>query len=278
MDTPPQFYMTAAQSVWPNPEYGVYLERLNDNSATSELPAVETGGEEPHQSNAGYITFGGVNQTLYTGNINFMAANTSYWWQLPLQSINVNGKVLNTGNEPIVIDTGSTMNYFPASIVRTIFASIPGAIATTGVDGSEDGMYALPCNSKFAVSVQMGGVSYSISAADTIRTQLPASAVSGAGNTRYCLANFAAGDWLLGAAFMKNVYTVFRINPPQIGFAALSDFAKKGENPGYSGGSSNSNGGGGGVGFNPSGASIAALDSRSSAVLVALGVVASLFI
>ena len=29
-------------------------------------------------------------------------------------------------------------------------------------------------------------------------------------------------QWIVGASFMKNVYTSFRYNPPAVGFAALS--------------------------------------------------------
>lgn len=32
-------------------------------------------------------------------------------------------------------------------------------------------------------------------------------------------------SWIVGATFLKNVYSVFRYNPPAIGFAALSDNA-----------------------------------------------------
>lgn len=32
-------------------------------------------------------------------------------------------------------------------------------------------------------------------------------------------------EWIVGATFLKNVYSVFRLQPPAIGFAALSSAA-----------------------------------------------------
>lgn len=54
-------------------------------------------------------------------------------------------------------------------------------------------------------------------------------------------------SWLLGAAFMKNVYTAFRYQPtPQVGFATLAPaYNYQSSNGGGSGGKSGGSSGGG---------------------------------
>lgn len=295
MNTPPQFYQTAAANTWPQPEYGVYLERLNGNSANNVLPEQET-SNEPHKSYSGVITFGGANQTLYSGEIDYMPANTTYWWQLPLESVTFNGRKIPTDNEPVVIDTGSTMNYLPQSVLRSIYNTMPEAVPETTASGQPTGLYVIPCDSKFEVSFEFGGKSYSLDPSDTLRGRLPPGSMIGT-TKDYCYTTLAAGSWLLGAAFMKNVYTVFRINPPQIGFAQLSQYAKErniaasnaagsftGATP-NSGNSGTSGGGGKGGGSSaPSGTgnsgsgAIYGVDSGSAAVLMAAGAALSFFL
>ena len=55
-------------------------------------------------------------------------------------------------------------------------------------------------------------------------------------------------DWIVGASFLKNVYSVFRYNPTAIGFAALADNAQSVSNGTVSGGATTTGGGTGGAG------------------------------
>jgi len=81
------------------------------------------------------------------------------------------------------------------------------------------------------VSLAFGGINYQISAQDFIVDQIA---------TGYCLAAFfvlelnsgssplpGGGNsnnptWVVGDSFLKNVYSVFRAEPPSVGFANLS--------------------------------------------------------
>lgn len=62
------------------------------------------------------------------------------------------------------------------------------------------------------------------------RRLLPDGPVSLTHACRYVIADAGSASnspisWIVGATFLKNVYSVFRYNPPAVGFAALSDNA-----------------------------------------------------
>ena len=71
--------------------------------------------------------------------------------------------------------------------------------------------------------MSFGGRNWPISEADFRLTQL---------SNGQCLGGFfelttgrSAPSWIFGDTFLKNVYSVFRYNPPSVGFAELSDMA-----------------------------------------------------
>src|SRR5262245_53736616 len=119
------------------------------------------------------------------------------------------------------IDTGTTLVGGPPDVVAQIFAQVPGAEPGTG---NLDGYYTYPCATGVNVSVAFGGRAWAINPADFRLARIS--------NTR-CLGAFfqlttgaSAPAWIVGDTFLKNVYSVFRYDPPAVGFADLSPFAK----------------------------------------------------
>lgn len=205
---------------------------------------------------------------------------------------------LPAGVRSAVIDSGTTLVYGPQKDTDALYSAISGAF-------SWQGQYFFPQPAQgqsLGVSFTFGGVDYPIYDGDLV-WQCATAAEWGMGSrvgssrTTYCQGTIqaqssGATDWLVGGAFMKNVYTVFRNDPQSIGFAPLSQAANiyygtpwlpatsgggnssssGGSNP-SSGGGSGSNGGGGGVGFSPN-----AADRRTvvSAGAILAGVIVSI--
>lgn len=124
----------------------------------------------------------------------------------------------------------------PTNAIQQIYSQIPGATAGTG---NFDGFYIFPCNTQVNVEMTFGGRSWPISPADFIAGQVSATQCMGA----FFEINNGGGApaWIVGDAFLvritlisflskaepsfllqKNVYSVFRFNPPSVGFAQLS--------------------------------------------------------
>jgi hypothetical protein len=160
------------------------------------------------------------------------------------------------------IDTGTTNIAGPSSAIQAIYAQIPNSQPATG---DWAGYYSyrkhisrmsrgkllktpLACSTTVNVELSFGGSTWSISPADFAFTTLSS------GSTE-CIGAFfeantsgsGAPTWIIGDAFLvrnsdkprpgsvvlirtpvflqKNVYSVFRYNPPSVGFAALSSVA-----------------------------------------------------
>ena len=67
-------------------------------SSTQELPG-------------GQLTLGGVNSTLFTGEINYIPLSAVSWWTIPMDSVLLNGLeiTLPVNAKNAIIDTGSTL-------------------------------------------------------------------------------------------------------------------------------------------------------------------------
>jgi len=209
----PLWQTLASSGAWDSPVMAFQLTRFVDDQSAETL---EPGGS---------FTMGFVNQSLYTGDIDFQSipSGQESWWILPVTGMTVqgNGVTLPTGTDSYsAIDTGTTLVGGPTSAIQAIFAQIPGSAPASG---NYEGYYTYPCSTQVNVTMTFGGRSWPVSAADFELTQVS--------NTQ-CVGAFfemttgsSAPAWIVGDTFLKNVYSVFRYSPPSIGFATLSSTA-----------------------------------------------------
>ncbi|GJN87748.1 hypothetical protein Rhopal_000703-T1 [Rhodotorula paludigena] len=202
-------------SVLPFPGFGVSLTRFIDVPNAS---AIEPGGS---------ITFGYLNASLYSSEINYVdiPSGMESYWLIPLDNVAVNGTNVTSwaaAQRPnAAIDTGTTLIGGPRDVISRIYGQVEGAQPATGV---YTGYYSYPCDSNVTVSFTFGGITYDMEPADF---NLGPFGVDTATNRSTCLGaffdlNFSGGSrisWVIGAAFLKNVYSVYRASPPSVGFA-----------------------------------------------------------
>ncbi|KAL0564381.1 hypothetical protein V5O48_017667 [Marasmius crinis-equi] len=173
----------------------------------------------------GSFTMGSVNSTLYTGEIDYndIPGGKGTYWIQEMTSLTVQGNSisLTSGSDSYAaIDTGTTLIGGPPSVVDAIYQQIPNSRLGTG---DYDGYYLYPCSTTVAVTVAFGGRNWTISDADFRVTSV---------GGQMCLGAFFGLEtgtsmpaWIVGDAFLKNVYSVFRYNPPSVGFAELSAYS-----------------------------------------------------
>ena len=90
-----------------------------------------------------------------------------------------------------------------------------------------DGYWEYPCSSQVNVTLQYGGLAYSISNADmNLGSFTSDSSMCTGAFFEMNLSSASPIDWIVGASFLKNVYSIFRYNPLAIGFAQLSNSAQ----------------------------------------------------
>ncbi|KAI0782682.1 acid protease [Abortiporus biennis] len=175
----------------------------------------------------GVFTIGALNSSLYTGDVEYYNIPDGQvgYWILEITSMNAGATQINIPSPSLsraAIDTGTTLVGGPKSLVSEIYATIPGSAPGTG---DYSGYYTYPCAANLTVSLGFGGSStlWPISPADFRLAQL---------SDETCLGAFFDLDstgswpsWIVGDTFLKNVYSVFRANPPSVGFANLSPLA-----------------------------------------------------
>lgn len=126
------------------------------------------------------------------------------------------------------IDTGTTLIGGPSAAVQAIYAQIPGS---QQLSGNLAGFYGFPCETNVSVNFSFGGKSWPISPDDMNVGRVSSGSDICAGG----IFDLTAGssiptgggnpDWVVGDAFLKNVYSVFRYQPAGVGFAELSNAA-----------------------------------------------------
>lgn len=221
-------------------EFAFYLERASSSSSnggdasggsipgSGTIPAKRQASSASGVSSSsdtapgGYFTLGGTNSSLFQGDINWSNVITKGYWLITLGGVTVNNNAVDIGQTTkAAIDTGTTLIGGPDSVIADMYAQIPDSAPVTGASG----YYQFPCDSNVNATITFGTQKYSINAKDFRVGQ-----VDSAGQN--CMGAFFSLEttsdsmlqWVVGGAFLKSVYSVFRDgNPAQVGFAALAN-------------------------------------------------------
>ncbi|EGG09114.1 aspartic peptidase A1 [Melampsora larici-populina 98AG31] len=166
--------------------------------------------------NIGLSTFGGVDNTKFTGDLTlFPNINTKGFWEGVMSEVKVDGVTILTRRTGI-LDTGTTLIVAPPADAEAVHAKIPGSKS----DGK--GRYTIPCTTKSIVSLSFGGVSWDIKPVDL--TFQPVSR-NLAGR---CISGISSGkiggprQWLVGDTFLKGVYFATDATNNQMGLAVIN--------------------------------------------------------
>jgi cathepsin D len=70
------------------------------------------------------LSIGGLNQDLYTGNVSYIPVTEEGYWQVEMDSVNVESKAVVTGVGAI-IDSGTTVSFFWRTFLATVRSRRP---------------------------------------------------------------------------------------------------------------------------------------------------------
>jgi len=194
---------------WTAPLMSFVLTRFNNVSTAN---AAEPGG---------VFTMGYTNSSLFTGDIEYtnIPTGSQSYWLIPLTDINVQGSSVVSGSQNAAIDTGTTLIGGPAAAIAAVFAAIPGSVKGTG---NYDGYWLYPCATDVKVTMTYGtGKAWPISSSDFQLQQISKTQCLGA-FFEIDTSGSTAPQWIVGDTFLKNVMSVYRFNPPSVGFASLA--------------------------------------------------------
>ncbi|KAG8792931.1 hypothetical protein FRC12_004447 [Ceratobasidium sp. 428] len=238
---------------WAEPVMSFWMTRYNNVSTADDA---EFGGEFTMGGTNPALYTGGIDYVALPG-----AANPTFW-AIPLQQITVNGQgVSPTAGALAAIDTATSLIGGPPNVVEDLYAAIPNAVRGGGtlegfwtypcaqevtVTLNFGGGRVWPMSSvDFGLTtidpnICVGAI-FETTLGDENNPQIPtcklfvqpsspASAAVHKSNillitptltcATFCLLTDTTG--YIGASFLKNVYSVFRYDPPAVGFAELS--------------------------------------------------------
>ncbi|SPO27384.1 related to aspartic protease [Ustilago trichophora] len=196
--------------------FSFYLERASLTSSDST-------------QQGGTFTLGGTNSSLYQGDISYNPLIEQLYWMVRLGAAGTKNSNVNlNGLTRAAIDTGTTLIGGPDSVIQELYSQIPNSRS------QGNGYYSFPCRSSVGATLTFGNKQYTIPDQDFIAGTLDRSGSE-------CLgAFFGLGSsiqtdlqWIVGDAFLKNVYSVFTTNSNQgaaVGFASLASGLNSGTN------------------------------------------------
>ncbi|EJT47547.1 endopeptidase [Trichosporon asahii var. asahii CBS 2479] len=210
-------WQTLAASKWQQKEFGVFMVRHRGDEWARQF-----------EENGGQILFGGTNNTLYKGDLNYVSIpdQDKDYWRLKLEGINVQGNDLGYSTEwaSAAIDTGTTLIGAPPDMVRAVFDQIEGSRPLASVSPTMAGYYAYPCETRVELLLKFGNKWYPVSNEDFNLGSIERTGTWCMGAVfEFGASQNSPVNWIIGAAFLKNVYTAFRYEPAAVGFAELAD-------------------------------------------------------
>ncbi|SNX85474.1 related to aspartic protease [Melanopsichium pennsylvanicum] len=189
--------------------FSFYLERASLTSQDETQPG-------------GTFTLGGTNSSLYQGDISYNSLIEQLYWMIRLGAVGTKGSDVDLDSlTHAAIDTGTTLIGGPDSVVQELYSQIPNS------KSQGNGYYSYPCSSSVEATLTFGDQQYTIPDSDFSAGTLDQSGSECLG-AFFGLGSTSQTDlqWIIGDAFLKNVYTVFTTNANSsgaaVGFASLA--------------------------------------------------------
>ncbi|KAL1408678.1 hypothetical protein Q8F55_005491 [Vanrija albida] len=207
---------------WGDKRFGVYLAPVGPDTWLSWLRKPDDAVES---AAGGGLTLGGVDGAKFSGEVGYAPASGDSGWTIELSAVSANmAQVELGGATSAVVDTGSSGVYGPNALVERLYAGVEGVRRLDVGLRADVALYAFPCGSELAVSFWIAGREFPMLADSAVAN------VVSVGSETLCTGSIVgllnANDttaWTLGSMFLRNVYTVFRLDPPAVGFADLAD-------------------------------------------------------
>jgi hypothetical protein len=172
--------------------YGLHLSRHQDNK------------------NDGELNLGEINKDRFDGDLNWISTVPSErgFWEIPLADAGYGNQTISARNKVAIIDTGTSFFFLPLPEATALHKLINGS--------AQDGeSFEVPCSTTKPITLKFGSQTYKMSTADWMGGK----AASGLCYSKIVgRQTFGKDEWLVGDAFLKNVYTAFDFDNSRIGF------------------------------------------------------------
>uniref|UniRef100_A0A8C6V4N9 pepsin A n=1 Tax=Naja naja TaxID=35670 RepID=A0A8C6V4N9_NAJNA len=190
----------------------VFDNMMSEGLVSQDLFSVFLSSDDQKGS---FVMFGGIDDTYFTGNLNWVPVSVEYYWEITLDSITFNGQTIAcSGGCQAIIDTGTSLLAGPPNDIAKIQKLI------SSQDSS--GQYIINCNTINElpdIVFTINGIQYPVPASAYIRQVRSFQS--------YCTSGFEnmffhSDLWTLGDIFIRQYYCVFDRANNQIGLAPVA--------------------------------------------------------
>lgn len=191
----PPVYNAIHQGLFDAPQFGFYL-----------------GDTDKDESNGGLATFGGYDESLFTGKLTWLPVRRKAYWEVSFDGIGLGDEYAELALTGAAIDTGTSLITLPSSLAEIINAKI-------GATKSWSGQYQVECDTRDNLpdlTLTLGGYNFTLTAYDYTLE------VSGSCISAFTPMDFPApiGDLaIIGDAFLRRYYSVYDLKKNAVGLA-----------------------------------------------------------
>lgn len=174
------------------------------------------------------LTIGGTNPDRIDGDITWSdnELDNRGRWLIEVDGLLVNGQEIEFDDDrEMFLDSGYEKIHMSIVDAREVYAKIPAAKELDG------GKFFMPCDNRdVVISLRVRGMIWAMDARDfVIPDNQAGDQCVGAIESVYDVGD--EDQWIVGTAFLKNVYTVFDIGEDEVGFAKIKAPGPKQNNP-----------------------------------------------
>ncbi|XP_068120974.1 gastricsin-like isoform X2 [Hyperolius riggenbachi] len=166
-------------------------------------------------SQSGEVIFGGVDNSLYSGQIQWAPVTQEVYWQVGIDAFSVNGQATGWCSQgcQAIVDTGTSPLTIPQQYMGTLLQYM-------GAQQGQNGQFLVNCNNLQnlpTISFTINGVQFPIPPSGYIIQ-----------NNGYCMVSVEEtylpsqnGQplWILGDVFLRQYYSVYDMSNNRVGFA-----------------------------------------------------------
>ncbi|KAI1795232.1 endopeptidase [Ganoderma leucocontextum] len=187
-----------------------FYHMMNKKMIDSPVFSFRLGSSE---EDGGEAIFGGIDDSAYTGKIQYVPVRRKAYWEVELQKVSLGGDELDLENTGAAIDTGTSLIALPTDMAEMLNTQI-------GAKKSWNGQYTVDCSkvpSLPDLTFTFGGQPYVLKGTDYVLE------VQGT-----CMSSFTGLDinlpgggslWIIGDVFLRKYYTVYDAGKDAVGFA-----------------------------------------------------------
>ncbi|XP_072419849.1 gastricsin-like [Chiloscyllium punctatum] len=192
----------------------VFDGMMQNNLVSSPVFSVYL-GRQPNSQYGGEVTFGGIDNSLYTGEIVWVPVLQELYWLIPMQGVLLNGQpIFCTQGCQAMVDTGTSLLTAPSEELEQLMQYI-------GASRNQYGEYTVNCNDVAnlpSMTFVINGVDLTIPASAYIQQSYGQCLV--AFEPTYLPAPTRSGPfWILGDVFLREFYSIYDRGNNRMGFA-----------------------------------------------------------